>query len=209
MPCFMRSGWRRRRLRTGKWACLNWTAGVVGFGRRGCLWCKKLSCCWYEGQSVKLAGWAAPQLTDFGGVPMGFLDSRFVCRWSHLTHTGGLPQKLDEGPKDWQIKHWRRGLVLLYFSHHKMQSHSFLICSNSRTSVPGWKVTTNTGCLFIDVWVVLSVFLIWEIFTTRNSWVVRSACISWTETLGECFWGPLVVELRRVAGKYVKLAWSF
>lgn len=105
-------------LRAGKWACLNQKAGVVSFRRHSCCWCK--FSCWYEGQSVKLAGWAPPQLTYFGGVPRGCLHSHVACGCSHLTHLGDLPQKLDEWSKDWQLKNWHTGLLRLYFSHHMM-----------------------------------------------------------------------------------------
>jgi hypothetical protein len=48
------------------------------------------------GQPEKLAGWSLPQLTHFGGVPKGFVQSLDECGWSHLTHLDGLPQKLEE-----------------------------------------------------------------------------------------------------------------
>jgi hypothetical protein len=105
-------------LKAGKWACLKWKAGVVTFGRHSCRWCR--FSCWYEGQSVKLAGWAPPQLTHFGGVPMGCLHSRVTCGWLHLTHFGDLPQTLDDWSKDWQLKNWCTGLLFLYFSHRMM-----------------------------------------------------------------------------------------
>jgi len=44
-------------------------------------------------------------------------------------------------------------------------------------SVPGSKVTTNTGYLVISVCVTLSVFVIWENFTISISWAVRPVCI--------------------------------
>ena len=108
-------------LKAGKRACLNWTAGVVGFAMCACSLCKKLSC-WYEGLSVKLAGWAPPQLTHFGGVPIFFFNSRFACCWSHLTHQGGLPQKLDEWPEDWQLKHWRQAGVLVLLPSYDVET---------------------------------------------------------------------------------------
>jgi hypothetical protein len=170
--------------RAGKWAGLNWNAGVVGFGKCVCRWCKKLSCCSYDEQSVKLAGRALPQLTLFGGVPMDFLDCRVAFGWSHLTPFGDSPQKLDEWPKDCHLKHWRTDLVFLFFSHLMMQWYTFLICGISSMSVLGWKVTTNTVYLVINVCVVLFAFVIWEVFKIRNSCAVSSACISSTETLG-------------------------
>ena len=92
-----------------KWACFSWKADVVGFVTRDCRRCKEPRCCVCDLQSVKLSGWARPQLTHFGDVQLVFFfPPRVACGWLHLTHLwgwgggGGLSQKLEEWQKHWQ-----------------------------------------------------------------------------------------------------------
>ena len=151
-------------LRAGKWARLNWKTGVVSLGRCSCHWYKKLSCGGYEGRSVKLAAWTSPQLTHFGCVPMVFCIS-VLHMVDHTERSWGLSTEVQWMAKRLAVKAltYRLGAC---FSHCMMQRHPFSICSTSRTSVPGWKVATNTGYLVINVCVALSVLVI---FTTHNS----------------------------------------
>ena len=63
---------------------------------------------------MKLAGCSPPQLTHFGGELAGFAQSFDACCRSHFTDLGGRPQKVEECPKDRQLKHRRMGRVFLY-----------------------------------------------------------------------------------------------
>jgi hypothetical protein len=83
----------------------------------------------YWGQRVKLAGCSPPQFIHLGGGGgrAGFGQSFEAGCGSHFTYLGGRPQKVDECPKDWQLKHWRMGREFLYFSHLTMQWHN--LCS--------------------------------------------------------------------------------
>jgi hypothetical protein len=107
-----------------------WNGGLVVFvlhAWRYCWWLIRwvwLSWSKYWGHPVKLAGWSPPHLTHFGGELAGFVQSFDACCWSHFIHLEGRPQKLEECPKDWQLKHWRTGHEFLYFSHLIIQWHS-------------------------------------------------------------------------------------
>ena len=134
---------------------------------------------------MKLAGCSPPQLTHFGGGELADFGQSFdACCWSHFTHLGGRPQKVEECLKDWQLKHWRMGREFLYFSHLTIQWHNLWSCSTLRISVPGWKVTTNIGYLVITVFVVLSIFVIWVMRTVCMSWVASSSRMSSSGTFG-------------------------
>jgi hypothetical protein len=62
-----------------------------------------------------------------------------------------------------------------------MQWHSLRSCNTLRMSVPGWKVVTYTGYLFIIVRVSLSVLVSCIIFTV---WISFAANSSWTSYSG-------------------------
>lgn len=139
---------------------------------------------WWIWRTVGKIGWVGPATVDaFWSCANGF--SAFPhCMWLiKLDALMRLTTEVQWMAERLAVKNWRTGLVLLYFSHCMMQWYTFLITSTSHTSVPGWKVTTNIGYLVITVCVALSVFVIWEIFTTCNSWAIKSAYILLTEML--------------------------
>jgi hypothetical protein len=123
-------------------------------------------------------------MTHFGGELVDLVQSLDAWFLSHFTHLEGLPQQLDEWPKNWHLKHCRTGREFLNFSHLIMQWHNLRSWSTLRMSVPGWKVITNIWYLAITARVFLSVLVIWDIRTTWMSCATSSARTSSSGTFG-------------------------
>ena len=136
-PCFMPSGWRRRRLES-----------LLELRSRCCLRHARFPLI----PGVELLKWRT--VGKIGRVGTAAVDTfwrraigvfAYPCCMCLIARDalGGLTTEVRWKAKDWQLKHWRTGLVFLYFTHRIMQWHSFFLLFTSRTSIPGWKVTTQ------------------------------------------------------------------
>jgi len=146
-------------------------------------------------------------INAFWGEPAGFVLSFVACCWSHFTQFGGRPQKLEECPKYWQLKHCLMGREFWHFSHLIMQWHSLRSWTTLLTSVPGWKVITNMGYLFNTARVNLSVLVSCVIFAVWMLLAASSSRTSSSGTFGELRSVPVWVGLLRVVGMCGKLDW--